>query len=363
MVQVTDRRIRPARLSSVLAAVAVLILGSAACGDDGDTTAAATDAPDASSESSDVLATTSIWADVTAQVACGELEVPSIIPAGVDAHEFEPSIRDSDEVAGAQLVVANGLDLEEGLIDTLDAAAASGAVVVPLADGVTLIGAGDPDSPDGDEDASGDDHDHEGDEDAHEGDEDAHEGDEDAHDHGGVDPHVWMDPRRVAEAVPTIADALIETAATELSPEQIDTCAAEYVDELDALAAEMAASFEPLAPEQRRLVTDHEALGYLADGFGLEVIGTVIPSTSSLGEANPRELEELAETMEAAGVSRIYAAATGASDVAAALGDRVGEGGQVEVVELYTESLGESGRGADSYLDMMRVNAERISGS
>ena len=261
-------------------------------------------------------------------------------------------MRDSDAVTGAELVIANGLELEEGVADTLDAAEEAGATVVPVAEGVTPIDSG---SEEGDEG-----HSHARDE--SEGSADDHADDEQDHDHGGVDPHVWMDPGRVAEAVPTIAQALIEAADTGITPDRIEGCAADYVEQLDALSVELTESFSGLSAEQRRLVTDHESLGYLADAFDLEIIGTVIPSTSSLGESNPRELEDLAATMDAAGVTRIYAASTGASDVAAALGDRVGDGGEVQVVELYTESLGEPGGGADSYLAMMRANGERISG-
>lgn len=296
-----------------------------------------------------VIATTSIWADVTSQVACGEVQVDTLIPIGTDAHEFEPSVQEADELRGAALVVANGLGLEEGLTDTLDAAEQDGAIVVEVGPELDPIAGGD--------------HDH-GEEEAGHSEEEAHAEDE-AHEHGdehgdGDDPHVWMDPERVALAVPVIADALEQVDGLAVDAEQIQTCADEYVAELTELSDEMASTLGALEGSQRHLVTNHEALGYLADRFDLEVIGAVIPSTSTLGETNVRDLDELARTMQDEGVTRIFGEVTGSDQVASALAEKVGS--DVEVVALFTESVGEPGSGAETYLDMMRTNAELIAG-
>ena len=75
------------------------------------------------------MATTTIWADVTSHVACGE-HVDSIVPAGADPHSFEPSLRDRERLTGAGVVIANGAGLEESLTDLVDTAAGDGVPVV-----------------------------------------------------------------------------------------------------------------------------------------------------------------------------------------------------------------------------------------
>jgi zinc/manganese transport system substrate-binding protein len=287
-----------------------------------------------------VVASTSIWADVTSRVACGEIEVPALIPVGTDAHAFEPSVQDADTLRGADLVVTNGLGLEEGLHDALHTAEE---------DGVTVLEVGPDLSPlDAAHDEEGHDEE-EHDAEAHE--EESHEG----HDHGDIDPHVWMDPDRVATAVPLIADALASVDGLPVSASEIEDCAAQYVEELTALSAEMDQTLAVVPAAGRKLVTNHEALGYFADRFDFEVVGAVVPSTSSLGESNPRELDELAAAMRAADVSAVFAETTGPTELADALAEQVGS--QVRVVQLYTESLGGPDSDATTYVDMMRADA------
>jgi zinc/manganese transport system substrate-binding protein len=309
----------------------------AACGDGGADSSSGAEGGDAPA----VVATTSIWADVTSEVACGEVDVTSLIPLGTDAHAYEPSVQDADLLLGAGLIVANGLGLEEGALDAIEAAEADGVPVVELGDQLDPIEGGHTDE---EGHAEGEQH-----------------ADEEGHSDGeGMDPHVWMDPDRVALAVPLIAEGLKAVDGLPVDAEQIDACAQDYVAELTALSADLDEQFAALTPSQRKLVTNHEALGYLADRFDLEVIGAIIPSTSSLGESNVRDLEELASTMQAEGVTRIYGEVTGSDEVSAALAEQVGS--QVEIVELFTESLGEPGSGAETYLEMMRTNGDLIAG-
>ncbi|MGB0469601.1 MAG: metal ABC transporter solute-binding protein, Zn/Mn family, partial [Ilumatobacteraceae bacterium] len=90
------------------------------------------EASDSAASDLTALATTSIWADVTSNALCGA-EVESIIPLGADPHSWEPSIRVPEDIAAANLLVRNGLFLEEGLLATLDAVDESATPTVSLA--------------------------------------------------------------------------------------------------------------------------------------------------------------------------------------------------------------------------------------
>ena len=107
------------------AAALALVLESAACGSDQDADQSAIPM---------IVASTSIWADVTRNVACdGLANVQTIVPLGGDPHSFEASLRDRETMESAELIVANGLLLEESLNDTIEAVESAGTPVVRVA--------------------------------------------------------------------------------------------------------------------------------------------------------------------------------------------------------------------------------------
>ena len=374
------------------AALAVVALVASACGESDDE-AAPEEAIPAAPEPPAILVTTGIWADVVSNVACdGLADIETLIPVGGDPHSYEPSLRDRERMENAALVVANGLELEEGLEDTLEAVAESGVSVFEFAEGMETIpfafegahhgeeGHGDEeeghDEEEGEEaDEEGHDEDeaeeaeeeghHEEDDEAEEDEEEGHDEDEEGEeeDHGdeeeghgsGGDPHVWFDPRRVSGALPELARVL--TADVGLDAAAVDACLTAYQADLEAVDAEIAANVEELPVESRKLVTNHEALGYFADRYEFELIGTVIPTPASMAQASPAGLEELALIIEREGIKAIFAETLHTVDDVDALADRVGD---VDVVTLYTGSLGPAGSGAETYVGFMRTNAELI---
>ncbi|HEY3486107.1 MAG TPA: metal ABC transporter substrate-binding protein [Ilumatobacteraceae bacterium] len=287
------------------AVIAVIVAGSllgTACGDAEDATT------DAADRAPTVVATTSIWADVVRNVACDNLaDVVAIIPPGADPHAFEPSLRDREVLDDAALVVANGLGLEESLTDLL---ATIDTPILEVTDHVATV--------------------------------------------RGDDPHVWQDPTRVAGAAPAIGDALI---AAGLPAADVHACVEAYVAQLDELDADVASILGTVPSDRRRLVTNHDALGYFADRYGFEVLGTVIPANSALAETNPADLEALAAVVAEAGVPAIFADEQRSSDDARALARRIGG---VEVVTLTTDALGEEGSPTATYAGLMRANATEI---
>jgi zinc/manganese transport system substrate-binding protein len=274
------------------------------------------------------LATTSIWADVTSRALC-EAPVDSVIPIGADPHSWEPSIRVTADLAAADLLIRNGLDLEEGLLGALDTVDTSRTIVVTLSG---LISDADDDHSDHDE-STDDDH--------------------SDHDHSGPDPHLWLDPVLVADLVDGIASAAVAAGW----PTTVIDCAATYSEELLALDAEIADAVATLDSDARILVTNHDALGRFADRYDFEVLGSVLPSLSTLAEANPADLAELATTIATTGVTAIFVDAQSSDTDAKALARRL-DG--VEVVTLLTGSLTSGTDGGRDYLTMMRTNTGRI---
>jgi len=311
------------------------------------------------------LATTSIWADVTSRALC-EAPVDTVIPIGADPHSWEPSIRVTADLAGADLLIRNGLDLEEGLLSALDAIDTSQTTVVTLSG---LISDADDDHSDADDhhsdaddhhsdaddhhhDESADDHDHDESTDDHDHDEST-DHDHHDHDHSGPDPHFWLDPVLVADLVDGIASAAVAAGW----PTTVIDCAATYSEELLALDADITDAVATLGPDARILVTNHDALGRFADRYDFEVLGSVLPSLSTLAEANPADLAELATAITTTGVSAIFVDAQSSDTDAQALARRL-DG--VEVVTLLTGSLTSGTDDGRDYLTMMRTNTSRI---
>jgi zinc/manganese transport system substrate-binding protein len=279
--------------------VCVVAIALAACGGDDDAAGDTT-------EPAPLVATMTIWADVTSHVACGE-HVTSIVPAGADPHSFEPSLRDREFLTNAGLVVANGAGLEESMSDLVSTAAGEGVPVVTIADHVEVV--------DG-------------------------------------DPHLWQDPRRVITALDAIETAVV---ATGRDAATIGACTDAYRAELTALDQDLVATLAAVPPDRRVLVTNHDAFGYFAERYGFTIIGTVIPSLSTLGESSAGQLAELSDKIEQYHVPAIFAERLGSAHDAEALADRLG----VKVVELDSDALESDGPGA-SYTGMMRTNASAI---
>lgn len=312
----------------MLMAVAALALVAAGCGDDDDTSADGRPT---------VVVTTNILGDVVTNLAGDAVDVVTIMPVGADPHDFQASAQQANTMRTADVLIVNGADFEEGLIDVIRGAESDGVATFEAIGAVSTIEFG----------AGGHDHDeHEGE------DHDEHEG----HDHEGADPHFFTDPARMALAVPAIADFLIDN-VDGLDTAAVEAAAAAYAEELADLDAEVASLMDGLPAESRILVTNHEVFGYYADRYGFEVVGTIIPSGSTLDGTGAGGLAELAETIEAEGVPAIFSDTSSSDQLAQTLADEVGE---VAVVELYTESLGDAGSDGATYVSMIRSNAERI---
>jgi zinc/manganese transport system substrate-binding protein len=279
-----------------------------------------------------IVVTTTILGDLVSQVVGDDADVEVLMPPGADPHDYEPSAAQAAAVREADLVVANGLGLEARLLDTLEAAEADGVRVLQVAPQLDPVPF---------EDGGGaDDHDH---------------GD-DEHDHEGDDPHVWLDPDRMAEAAGLVAGEIAD--ATGLDRAALDERAATYAAAARRAAEEADGILATVPADQRVLVTNHDALGYFARRFDLQLVGVAIPGGSTLAEPSAGELAELAELVRDEGVRAVFSETIVPARVLDALAREAGS--DVAVVELYTDSLGEPGSPAATYPGMIVEDARRV---
>jgi len=131
-----------------------------------------------------------------------------------------------------------------------------------------------------------------------------------------------------------------------------------YVQRLTELDGEVVEILSDLDASDRVLVTNHEVFAYFAEQYDFEVIGAIVPSITTGAEPSAASIEELAELVADEGVPAIFAETTQSTSLAEVLADEAGN--DVEVVELFTESLGEDGTGAETYVDMVLTNARLV---
>ena len=356
-----------------------------------------------------VVTTTNIVADWARIVGGDRVEVFSLLPAGSDPHSFQPGAKGVAAIADAEIVLSVGLRLEESwLRELLQNAARDESSIVELAEIVGPIDFGEThgegvaalleishvvqEVKDGEISAENglreikeaieaaeraeDEGEEEGSHlpkmvieiiaqveagqfDARQaieeiehmtsGGEDEHEG----HGHGIHDPHFWFDPLRVKLAVNDIAARL-----SVIDPDGRATYtsnASAYNAQLDELHAWTQEQVAAVPGERRFLVTSHDSFGYFAYLYDFEVVGVILSTTTEV-EPSPADLAELSHEVEEYGVSAIF----GETTVSERLANSIATESGAELVRLYSGSLGIEGSGAETYLDMIRTNVQRI---
>jgi len=265
----------------------------------------------------DVVATTTQVADFARVVGGEHVRVTGLIKPNVDAHDFEPSPAEVDAIAKADLVVKNGVGLEKWLDDTIKSAGFKGAVV-DASQGVRL-----------------------------------RKGE------GELDPHIWQNPRNAQIMVANIQRGLAQAEPADAATFKANLDA--YTKDLTALDAEVARKIAGLA--NKKLVTNHDAFGYYVDRYGLEFVGSVIPSVDTSAELSGKDIRDLVAKIEQTKVKAVFSEASLPPKTAQAIASEAG----VKVVAgedaLYGDSLGPAGSDGDTYLKMVRHNTNTIVGN
>ena len=275
-----------------------------------------------------VLATTSIIGDIVRQVGGDAINLTVLIQPGQDPHSYQPGAADLTAAADADVIFVNGWDLEEGLVKAL-ATIGRGVVIAPVSAGIIPRTVGTTDA-----------------------------GDIGASDHGPADPHVWQDVANVMQWVDTIRQVLSAADPARAAPYAANAEA--YRQELQQLDGDLRALLGQIPPERRVLVTNHDSLGYLAAAYGFEIVGTVIPSISTLAEPTAGALADLVKTMRAAGICTLVVESTASEQLARTLQSELTNCAAVKLITLYSDALGPAGSGTDSYVGMMRANAAAL---
>ena len=254
-----------------------------------------------------VLATTTLFADMAANVGGDRVTVESIVPAGSHVEEYEPRPEDSKKVAKASLFFENGLDLDKWAEPLLRDKKKDAPVVV-LTDGLQAIENG--------------------------------------------NPHMWFDVQLARKYVEKIRDALI---AFDPDGRAVYTNnAARYDAELVKLDAEVKAQIATIPQSRRKLVTSHDAFPYYAKAYGLEVIGFAQPEPGK--DPSPSELADLVRTIRDAGVPAIFSEVGASPALAQTLAKEAGV--TKIIIDLPTDSI--VAPPADTYVGVVRTVTQKI---
>jgi len=251
-----------------------------------------------------VTATLGLFRDLVQQVGGDRVQVSVLVPDGTDVHTYEPPPSQIAKLSQSKLVVMNGLDLEAGLEKTVRENASSSATVLELAAGLPTL---------------------------------------------QDNPHLWLDAQNGMTYVERIRDALasIDPAGADVYRANTDR----YLGELRTLDQQVTAAVESIPPERRKLVTFHDAYPYLAQGYGLQIVGFVVESPGK--EPSAQEVAALAKDIGDEKVPAVFTE----PQFSARILDLAASDAGVQVCSLYSDALDSK---VKTYVELMRFNAQEL---
>jgi zinc/manganese transport system substrate-binding protein len=169
------------------------------------------------------------------------------------------------------------------------------------------------------------------------------------------DAHWWHDPRNAEAAVGAIRDALVAAAPRRAA--QLDRNAKAYLASLRSLDREIEACMSKVPPAERTLVTDHDAFRYFSNRYRIRIVGAVIPSQTTQGQASAKDVARLVRLIEAENVRAVFPE----TSVSAKLAESIArQSGASATSQLYGDSLGPPDSAGATYLKMEAANAEAM---
>ena len=310
---------RLGRWASAVAVVGAMLLAACQVAPGAPTSSANTASPSGGScpdgTPITVVATTTVFADLVRNVGGACVAVTSLVPQGGDVHTYDPAPSDLRTVAGAKLLVMNGLGLDDWLENVVTNASASGTPLLKLAAGVpsvTLLPGEDP---------------------------------------GTMNPHLFMDPLYVKSYVDQIAAGLAQVDPGGAA--RYGAQAAAYKAQLDELDASVRGKIAQIPEADRKLVTFHDAFPYYAREYGITIVGVAVEAPGQ--DPSAAYTAQLIEAIRAAHVKAIFSE----SQFPTKLVDQLAaETGATVVANLYDDSVGDPP--ADSYIGVITWDTDQL---
>lgn len=263
-----------------------------------------------------VVVTTTQIRSMAQSVAADLADVRSILTPGADPHEFEPKPSDVQAISKSALILKNGIGLDDW-VDKIITNAAGKQPLVTVSAGVP-VHAGDKDEPAG-------------------------------------DPHIWFSVSNAMTMTRNIRDAFIQVDPAHTAQYNANTEA--YLARLADLDKYIMDQVATIPPDQRKMVTNHDAFGYFIDRYGLIFAGSIIPSMSTDAEPSAQDVADLITKIKTEHVTAIFLESSINPQLAKQIGDDAG----VKVVDtLYGDTLGDKGTPGETYEGMMRFNTDTI---
>ena len=300
------------RLGRVVALLLPLTLVVSACTSDATPSTGPTPDPDAIR----VVATTTVLADLVRQVGGTRVTVLSLVPKGGEVHTFDPNPEALTAVSGAQLIVMNGLGLDDWVGELAAQVANLEPRIVRLGEnlaGVTYLGA--------------------------------------AEGEAGVNPHLWLDITYARRYVERISEALVTLDAAHAA--QIRASAAAYESRLAQLDAWTREQIATIPAANRKLVSFHDAFPYFARAYGLEIVGVAVEAPGQ--DPSAGQIAALIDAIRATGVRAVFTEAQFSPDLARTIADET----KTKIVSnLYNDSVGDPP--AETYEGLIRWDVAQI---
>ncbi|MFX3650207.1 MAG: metal ABC transporter solute-binding protein, Zn/Mn family [Paenibacillus sp.] len=309
--------------------------------------------------------------EFTKNVAGDLAEVHTLVPAGMEPHDWEPTPQDIASIEKADVLVYNGAGMESWMDQVTGSLSNASLIQVEASKGINLLEGGEHDHHHGDSEATEDDHNHDHNQtnqatteehdhdhavevtsEEHDHDHDAEAEEGHGHDHGGLDPHVWLSPALAVKEVRNIEAGLAQAAPEHA--EQFKQNADAYVAQLESLDQDFKAA---VADSKRKdFITQHAAFGYLAQEYGLQQVP--IAGLSPEQEPSAAQMASVIDFAKEHQVKTIFFETLVSSKVSETIASEVGaQTAVLNPIEGLTEE--EIAAGMD-YISVMRQNLEAL---